>query len=174
LASDAELVTAACAGDREAFGQLVRRYERAVRATALGVLGNYHAADDAAQETFVAAYEKLGQLRRASAFGGWLMKTARRKAIQHARRGPKAVSLDGLDPPAPSADGRLDEPSQRVLTAVMKLGGSERLVVMLRYFDGRTVRDIAVTTGQSIGTVTKQLSRAHRRLRDRLEGWKND
>ncbi len=55
MASDAELVTAARDGDREAFGELVRRYERAVRATALGVLGNYHAADDAAQEAFVAA-----------------------------------------------------------------------------------------------------------------------
>ena len=174
MASDAELVTAARNGDREAFGELVRRYERAVRATALGVLGNYHAADDAAQETFVAAYEKLGQLRRASAFGGWLMKTARRKAIQHARRGPKVASLDGLDPPAPTSDGRLDGPSQRVLAAVMRLGESERLVVMLRYFDGRAVRDVAAITGRSVGTVTKQLSRAHRRLRDRLEGWEND
>ena len=174
MESDAELVIAAREGNREAFGRLLRRYEGAVRATALQVLGDYHAADDAAQEAFLIAYRKLGQLRKASAFGGWVVKTARREALRHARRGSKALSLDGLDPPAPPSEARLDEPSQHVLSAVMKLAEGERLVVMLRYFDGHAVKDIATITGRSVGTVTKQLSRAHGRLRDRLEGWNHD
>jgi len=71
--------------------------------------------------------------------------------------------------PAETTDGCLDEEKQRLLAAVLKLPESEKQVVMLRYFSGRTASQVAKALGRSVGTVTKQLSRAHNRLRNILE-----
>lgn len=66
-------------------------------------------------------------------------------------------------------NGQLDEEKQRLLAAVVKLPRSEKQVVMLRYLGDKSVKDVADIVGRSVGTVTKQLSRAHKRLRTMLE-----
>lgn len=170
MRSDAELVRAARGGDRGAFGELVTRYRRAACAAAAQVLGDPHAAQDAAQEAFVSAYRKLAGLRRASAFGRWVVKIARREATDMARRRRPAASLElRPDPPDPRDDGRLDETSRLLLSAVMALPAHQRTAVMLRHFEGCDLRAIAEITGRSVGTVSKQLTRAHGRLREMLE-----
>ena len=170
MQSDAELVGTVLAGDREAFAALVHRYRQPACAAAAQVLKDRHAAQDAAQEAFVTAYRKLGTLRRASAFGPWVVKMARRQAIDMARQRRATVPLESQDdPPDERNDGRLDETSQRLLSAVMSLPRQERVAVMLRYFDGCTSGAIAEITGRSEGTVRKQLSRARERLRKRLK-----
>jgi RNA polymerase sigma factor (sigma-70 family) len=167
---DAELVNVVLSGDKQAFGVLVKRYERPVRAVALDVLGDYHLATDASQDAFVTAYENLPRLRKPVAFGPWLMKITRRCALDFVRRMQKeaprepAVAASIVNP-----NGQLDEEKQLLLTAVMKLPESERQVIMLRYFSGHSVKEVADILGRSVGTVTKQLSRAHKRLRNILE-----
>lgn len=171
MRSDAELVGAVLAGDREAFADLVRRYERAARAVAVDVVGDHHAAQDAAQEAFIAAYEKLGSLRDGAVFGSWMLKIVRNHALNWVRRRSRQPALELLrDPPACGQDGRLEQASQRLLAAVTRLPEHERVVVMLRYFDGHGVRAIAEMTGRPVGTVTTQLSRARDRLRGQLTG----
>src|SRR5437762_10991774 len=83
-----ELVNAVRAGEKSAFGLLVRLYERAAVITAHQVLRDYHQAQDAAQEGFVTAYTKLNQLSAAAAFGPWLLKIVHRRAclMQRSRR----------------------------------------------------------------------------------------
>jgi len=170
LRTDAELVNATLNGERQAFAVLVKRYERPVRAAAMDVLGDRTAVHDATQEAFVRAYENLPGLRKASAFGPWLMKITRRCALSMTRQRPRETALDPADAfPSESTDGRLDEEKQSLLAGVLKLPESEKQVVMLRYFSGHSVRDVAAMLGRSVGTVTKQLSRAHKRLRDILE-----
>ena len=170
MRSDAELVEAALQGEREAFGVLVHRYRRAACAAATDVLGDPHAAQDAAQDAFVAAYEKLGALRTGSAFGPWVVRIARRRALDMVRRQRPAVSLERTgDPPDCRGNGQLDEPSRLVLAAVMALPPHERRAVMLRYFEGLAVEEIARIAGRSVGTVSKQLTRARERLRKRLK-----
>lgn len=170
MRSDAELVKAALDGDRGAFAELVGRYRRTACAAATQVLGDPHGAQDAAQEAFLSAYQKLASLRRPSAFGPWLVKIARRRATDMARRPRPVLSLASqADPPDPRNDGRLGETSKLLLSAVMSLPPNERTAVMLRYFDGCDLRAIAEMTGRSIGTVSKQLTRAHERLRELLE-----
>ena len=183
MQSDAELVNATLNGNKNAFAVLVKRYERPIRAVALDVLGDYHSATDVSQDAFVRAYERLAGLRKPEAFGPWLMKITRRCALDSARRlvsakrfteagRPKETRLEirlrrtaAIENP----NGRLDEDKQRLLAAVVKLPGSEKQVVMLRYFGDNSVNDVANLLGRSVGTVTKQLSRAHRRLRRILE-----
>ena len=170
MKSDAELVGLVLGGEREVFAMLVERYERPVRAIALRVVGDREGADDAAQEAFVRAYEHLDGLRKPAAFGCWLMRIARRCAVDFERQRPREMHLDAAAAcSAASGNGQLDERKQVLLAAVMRLPRAERQVVMLRYFSGHKVREVAEIAGRSVGTVTKQLSRAHRRLRTMLK-----
>lgn len=164
--TDAELVKTVLDGEKQAFAVLVKRYERSVRAVALDVLGDHHSAADVSQDAFVRAYGQLSALRKAQAFGPWLLKIAHRCALDSARRRPREIRLKTVIATSiENPNGRLDEEKQRLLAAVMKLPRAERQVVMLRYFGENGVRDVARITSRSVGTVTKQLSRAHKRLR---------
>ena len=170
MRSNAELVTAVLEGDRPRFADLVRRHERMVVAAAWQMLGDYHAAQDAAQEAFVAAYRKLGTLRDRSRFGPWMLAIVRRTALRIVRRRrPATESLETAgDPPCPADADPLDEELQRLLEAISQLPDHERVVVILRYLDGHSVSSIAQMTGRPLGTVTKQLSRAVARLKASL------
>ena len=174
MQSDAELVKAVLGGNRQAFGVLVKRYERPVRAVALGVLDDYHLASDVAQDAFVAAYENLPGLRKPAAFGPWLMKITRRCALDWARRRRDEAPLESVVPPTVrNPSYQLDEERQWLLGVVIKLPKGERQVIMLRYFSGRSVKEVADILGRSVGTVTKQLSRAHKHLRNIFERSQN-
>ena len=169
--TDRELVRATLSGEREAFGQLVERYERGVCAVIVHIIRDVHMAQDLTQEAFVRAYQNLASLRRPAAFEGWLFQIARRRALAWRQQRPamQAVPVhDGLSA-AQQSNGRLDERSEQLLTAVLALPHQEQRVVMLRYFKGHTVRDIATLLDRPVGTVTKQLSRARARLRKQLE-----
>jgi len=173
--TDAELVKAILNGKKYLFTELVKRYERPVRAVALDVLGDYHSATDVSQDAFVKAYEQLAKLRKPEAFGPWLMKITRRCALDSVRRKPKETRLETkITAAIENPNGRLDEDKQRLLAAVVKLPVAEKQVVMLRYFGGNSVDDVAKILGRSTGTVTKQLSRARIRLRKIIERSEND
>jgi RNA polymerase sigma-70 factor, ECF subfamily len=164
---DAALVKAVKSGRQEAYADLVARYERPVKAAALRVLGNYHDAQDAAQEAFVTAYRRLGELRDEAAFGAWLLVIARREALRLAQR-PRPSALTPADAATESGD-RIDEVSERLLAAMDRLPEAERLVVYLVYFGGQSVAEASQATGRPVGTVTKQLSRGRQRLREMIE-----
>ncbi len=86
------------------------------------------------------------------------------------RRKPKITEGSlSEDMPLEQSNGRLSEASEQLLESVMTLPSQERRVVLLRYFEGHPVRDIAKMIGRPTGTVTKQLSRAHARLRRQME-----
>jgi RNA polymerase sigma-70 factor (ECF subfamily) len=92
--TDAELVKIVVNGEKHAFAELVRRYERPVRGIALDILGDYHSAADVSQDAFVRAYERLAGLRKPESFGPWLMKITRRCALDSVRRKPKEARLE--------------------------------------------------------------------------------
>ncbi|MFO0957255.1 MAG: sigma-70 family RNA polymerase sigma factor [Isosphaeraceae bacterium] len=176
MQADADTVRDVLRGDREAFADLVARHERAVWATCWRVLRDDHAASDASQEAFLQAFRRLGGLRQPERFGVWLLQIARREAIRLARIRAQAPDrpLDGGDsdrtgtPEGPATAVPAD--SKELLEAVARLPEHERLVVSLRYLEGRTVAEIASALGRPVGTVTKQLSRAIERLRIRTKG----
>ena len=168
--SDAELVQETLAGNKQAFALLVRRHERSVRATATYVVKSTHAADDIAQEAFVRTWQQLPKLRNPNVFGPWLMTITRRCALESVRRKQVVNYTDNLDHlAAHERNGQLDEKKQHLLESIQKLPKAERQVIMLRYFGRHSVKDLAAIAGRSVGTVTKQLSRAHKRLKKRLQ-----
>ena len=165
MPSTAELVNAARAGDKSAFGQLVRLYERAAILTAYAQLHDYHAAQDAAQDAFLNAYTNLNQLREAAAFGPWLLQLVRRRAtlVQKTLRPEPFDAEPGLTAAGGSPDWL--QRYEEVVQQLAKLPEHERTVMVLRYVDGRSVQEIAETLGKPADTVRKQLSRAVERLR---------
>jgi RNA polymerase sigma-70 factor (ECF subfamily) len=168
--TDAELVRAVLDGEKQAFAVLVKRYEKPVLAAALNVVGDRHSAADVSQDAFVNAYEHLAGLRRPEAFGPWLMKITRRRAFHLAHRKPNEIRLETrVAEQIEDCNGRLGEDKQKLLSAILRLREAEKQVVMLHYFSDNTVNDIARMLDRSVGTVTKQLSRARIHLRTVLE-----
>ena len=161
-----ELVTLASKGDRASFAELVGRHERLVLGMAWETLGDWHAAQDVAQDAFLLAFRCLPTLRNPGAFGPWVVRIAARLAVRQVARRPTERPLDDeirTDPP-----DFLDDELQRVLAAVSRLPEGERSAVLLRYVEGHDVSSVARLSGRPLGTVTKQLSRAIRRLRQML------
>ena len=169
MRTDGDLVKDVLAGRRDAYAELVRRYERSLLAQAATVLGDLAAAQDATQEAFLAAFRKLRSLRNPDRFGGWITRIARRKAMRMARRDRKVGRLPDEMELADGTDrGRMDGLTEHVLEALERLPATQRRVVLLKYFAGHSADDIARITGQRVGTVYSQLSRAMARLRERL------
>jgi RNA polymerase sigma factor (sigma-70 family) len=168
--SDSQLVAGVLAGERAVFADLVRRHERSVRAVAFAVLGEHEAARDTAQEAFLQAFQKLGSLRDAGAFGPWVRTIARNRASTHARRRVTCPSLEEVgDLPCVAVPPLDNELARLLVEAVAQLPEHEQAVVMLYYFGDHSVTAIARIVGRPVGTITMQLSRARQRLREWLK-----
>lgn len=158
----ASVVLAARRGDRGAFGELYRRFHRAVHGVVLSRVP-YGDAVDLVQETFATALERLPQLADAAAFPGWLMSIARNKAVDHIRGKKSVDELVDVAVPAP----RSAEVAE-ALSALRELPEAYRETLILRLVEGLTGPEIAEQTGLSAGSVRVNLHRGMKLLRERL------
>ncbi|HVS70896.1 MAG TPA: sigma-70 family RNA polymerase sigma factor [Phycisphaerae bacterium] len=163
---DARLVDAARRGNRDAFAALAARYEKSLLAVSLAITRSHPDARDAAQDALLLAYQRLRQLRDPTRFGPWLLKIARRSALRlrkHRRRENPSADLytTPARPDGPVAHSFSDD----LLAALDRLPAAQRHFILLRYLDGLSTPDIARLTATPLGSVTKQLSRAHEKLR---------
>jgi RNA polymerase sigma-70 factor (ECF subfamily) len=156
------VVLAARRGDRGAFGELYRRFHRAVHGVVLSRVP-YGDAADLVQETFAVALERLPQLADAAAFPGWLMSIARNKATDHLRAKKPTDELVDVPVPAP----RPAEVAE-ALRALRELPEAYRETLILRLVEGLTGPEIADQTGLSPGSVRVNLHRGMKLLRERL------
>jgi RNA polymerase sigma-70 factor (ECF subfamily) len=175
---DAELLARARKGDERAFAALVERYEGAVAATVIGMLGRGDDADDVGQETFIRFHRALDRFRGESSLKTYLVHIAMNLSI-NALRGRKRsllrfVSRDDtqMDLPEPRTgpDGEVDvaELHELVRNAVARLGEKQRAVVVLRLFHEYSTRETADILGLPEGTVLSRLSRAMKELQTLL------
>jgi RNA polymerase sigma-70 factor (ECF subfamily) len=171
------LVERAKVGDREAYGELVVRFQSSVYAMALARVRDPLEAQELAQDVFVHAMKKLPQLRDPRCFAGWLRRITARMAINRlTRRGP----LFGADPEvldAVQAVGRTPDEQLEVGEAVGQMkAGLARLKALDRqtleafYIRGRSLKQMAREFEVPTGTIKRRLHVARQRLKEVLEG----
>jgi RNA polymerase sigma-70 factor (ECF subfamily) len=170
--SDGELVSATLAGQSEAFGLLVERYDRAVYNLALRTMRDVEEAKDATQEAFFKAFRSLRTFRPGSKFSTWIFsiayhaccdRLARRKRYSDAELPERADESPGPEQVAI----RLDE-AHRLRAAIDTLPEKYRVVVALYHLQGRQYEEIAKVLDLPMGTVKTHLFRAKELLRKRL------
>ena len=169
---DPDLVDVRAAqADRAAFATLYRRYLDRVYGYSFYLLGDHHDAEDATERTFLAALAAIDRYRdEGSTFRSWLFRIAHNQLANalRARSRRRTESLDGVPEPAagddPARQAGLADDARRLRAAVASLSEDRRQVVILRFVDGLTAREIGDVLGRSEGTVRVLQHRALREL----------
>ena len=162
---------ATLAEQHEAFGELVRLFQDMAYACAYAVLGDFRLAEDAAQEAFIAAWQKLDQLRQPEAFPGWFRRIVLTECNRLTRgKRLRATPLDdGISVPSADADPQTfierDELIGVVSAAINELPENERMVVVLFYVEECSQSDISAFLEVPTTTVAKRLYSARIRLK---------
>ena len=161
-ASDAELVEASRRGERAAFGELVERYQRIVCAVGYSATSDRSLGEDVAQDTFVAAFHQLDQLRDVSRLREWLCGIARNLARKARRVREREDEIDETQPDL--AGTPFDEASERerdtvVAAALQRVPETYREALVLYYVEQRSVAAVASALGISVDAVHQRLSR---------------
>ena len=170
----ARLVRHAQAGDGAAYDGIVRQFQDRAVGYAYSVLGDWHGAEDAAQDAFLQAFRDLPMLRDAAAFPAWL----RRLVFKHCdrmtrKRQVPTLPLDAAREVAgaESDPARAAEEAERraqVWDAIQTLPEHERTPVILFYIGGHSQEETGAFLGIPVSTVKKRLERARRRLKVRM------
>jgi RNA polymerase sigma-70 factor (ECF subfamily) len=163
LNSETQLVEAAQNGHLESFGVLYERYHSAMVALAYSVLGDRDLADDAAQETFAIACQKLGTLRHSDKFAVWLASICRNTARNILRSKGKAVALTARRSCAEDFEMG-SERRDAIRQAVWNLRSAERELIVLRYYNGFSQAQISSVLDISPQAVNGRLVRAKRKI----------
>ena len=180
--TDEQLVELAISRDPEAFGEIVKRWERKIFALCFGMLGREDEARDAAQETFVAAYRNLARFRGEAKVSSWLHRIAVNQCLTVKRR-VKTRAEEYFDDgtgeegnvfvaPAHRSPARATEQIERltiVRQAVNSLPVDLRQVVVMKEFEEMTFQEISNTLELPLSTVKSRLYTALRQLKMKLE-----
>jgi RNA polymerase sigma-70 factor, ECF subfamily len=164
--------------DPAAFAVLYRRYLDPVYSYAFYQLGDHHDAEDATARTFLAALRAMGSFKdEGASFRAWLFRIARNTiANAHRTRSRRRTEpMEGIpnEPPAPDADpaglALRAEEARRIRAAVAALPDDRRQVVLLRFADGLSAREIGTVLDRSEGAVRVLLHRALKDLAGQLD-----
>ena len=180
--TDEQMVERALSGDPEAFGEIVRRWERRIFALAFGMLGREEDARDATQETFLAAFRNLRGFRGEAKVSSWLHRIAVNQCITRQRR-TKVRSETALEDEAeknaavfalpadvsPARKAEAREQSVVVRRAVCALPPDLRQIVVMKEFEELTFQEISEALDVPLSTVKSRLYTALRQLQMRLQ-----
>jgi RNA polymerase sigma-70 factor (ECF subfamily) len=178
------LVSGAKLGDGAAFTQLVNRYERKIFRLAKHITQNEEDAEDVLQDTFLKAYEHVGEFQEQSKFYTWLVRIAVNEALMKLRK-RKTGKIFSLDETVDTGEEMVareiavweDNPEQRygqeelraiLQQAIDSLSPLFRTVFVLRDIDELSTEETASALGISVPAVKSRLLRARLQLRDKL------
>jgi len=175
-ATASELVVAAQAGNRDAFAELVERFQGSVFHTALRKTGDVADAQELVQDVFVQALRKIGQLREPEAFGGWLRSITSRLAINRAVRGRTAQPMENdvleancLEDDTPPVVALRHERVRHVRAGLRRLKAMDRNTLVAFYVEGQSLAEMSTKFASPIGTIKRRLHTARKRLAAELE-----
>ncbi len=180
--TDEELVQLAVSDDPEAFGEIVKRWERKIFALCYGMLNREDEAKDAAQETFIAAFKNLARFRGDAKVSSWLHRIAVNQCLTRKRR-EKTRSESYIDDsdstgekffkaPSRLTPARLTEKDERinaVRLAVSALPPDLKQIVVMKEFEEMTFQEISDAMEIPLSTVKSRLYTALKQLRMKLQ-----
>ena len=177
MENDVQLIHRILSGDEAAFSALVRKYQKSVHALAWRKIGDFHIAEEIAQDAFLQAYKNLARLRHPNQFAGWLYVIASNLCKRwHQSNKPAMQSLDDTSVAAVEGFSYRRYVSEQRETEAMEhrheivkelletLPESERTVVTLYYLGEMTAKEIGNFLGVSVNTIKSRLRRARERL----------
>ena len=178
LADDRSLVERAARGDRDAFGELVRRHQDRAFNLAYQVLRNREDALDVAQEAFVKAFASLPGFKAEASFTTWLHRIVVNLAIDGLRRRRRSEGTEYDDrravaedaaveheaPGGPAAELEMKQVRSLLARGIASLPPAQRAVIVLREIEGMSYEAIAQAVGCSLGTVMSRLFYGRRKL----------
>lgn len=172
-----DLVARACAGDDDAYAQLVREHQEVAFRTAFLITASAAEAEDAAQDAFVKAHAALGRFRRGEPLRPWLLtivanearnrraSAGRRQRLLHRVDAELGVEGRHATPPSPESALLSAERHASLLAALEGLSRADRDVIACRHLLDLSERETATVLRCRPGTVKSRLSRALARLR---------
>ena len=176
---DRRLIEGTLAGEREAFGALVLRYQDRLYSSLLHVTSSAEEACDVAQDAFIQAFVKLSTFQGNSGFFTWLYRIAFNLSVSRRRREKATLSMDYCreatgDEPAtreigPDRKCEQREQASQVRAALATLSEEHRRVLVLRDFDDCSYEEIAEILEIPVGTVRSRIHRARLEMKQRLQ-----
>ncbi len=173
-----ELMARLAKGDMAALGDIVSRHQDKVLSLSYRVLGDWHRAEDVAQEVFLRVYRAASRYEPKAKFTTWLYRIVVNLCFDEQRKRAKAaVSLENADsqilvePDHSAAEKK--ELAELVRTTVNGLPERQRLAVILHRYDGLSHGEISEVTGWTKSAVESLLVRAYANLRGKLEKMRN-
>ncbi len=176
--SDAELVARSLNGDREAFSQIVARYQTLICSLAYSAMGNLGQTEDLAQETFITAWRHLGHLREPAKLRAWLCGIVRnrvRKSLHQEGREPVHIAEPLEEVPESASQEAL--PSEQTISkeeeailwrSLEKIPDIYREPLILFYREHKSIEHVAVELDLSEDAVKQRLSRGRKLLHDEV------
>jgi RNA polymerase sigma-70 factor (ECF subfamily) len=173
---DLDLVQDVRNGNRQAFTELMRRYQQRVYWVARRIVGSHDEADDVAQETFVKAFVALGDFRGDSSFFTWLYRIAvnislntvrRRQLVTYVR---ESELIQRFLPASEQPDAQLEqrETESALDRAVARLPEKQKAVFVMRYFEELTYEEISQVLKTSVGGLKANYFHAVHKVRESL------
>lgn len=174
-----ELVVKASKGDKDAFSDLYYSCYRDLYKFALYTIGDSELAADAVSDAFVEIWRGIGKLRDADSFASWafrILSVRCKKEISDVIKRRAIYNFDDLiETPSEGSENIVEDISESasLASALSKLEGEERMIVVLSVLHGYTNREIAEMIGKPQGTVSSKLHRTFAKLREMLGGENN-
>jgi RNA polymerase sigma-70 factor (ECF subfamily) len=187
-ADESRLAALARNGDRKAFAEIVKRYEKKIMKLGFRMLNQRQEAEDVAQETFLKVYNNLNRYDMTLKFSTWIYRIATNLCIDHLRRRKEQVSLDAFSADSANESSNrelqakiadkwstpenqviLSELQDQVQKAVQQLPDKYRLAIVLRYMQELSLQEISEILDIPLSTVKTRIHRGREVLRKKLE-----
>lgn len=177
---DAErfLLHKAAQGDTRAFGEIIKKYQHLVYATAVQITRNPASAQDISQDTFISAFKELKNLRSGDSFAPWLRSITRNRALSWRKEQGRITLLEdagaikeSLKPSQVEIeDERIETETFRegVQDILSSLSDALRFPILLCYLNGISTAEAAHFLGIKEGTLRKRLHEGKKKLQDRI------
>ncbi|MDZ7361733.1 MAG: sigma-70 family RNA polymerase sigma factor [candidate division KSB1 bacterium] len=175
IAEDRTWIEATLRGEKDAFAQLVAKYQKPLYAALRRLVRRHDDTDDLLQEAFVRAYQHLKDFDHSRPFYPWLHRIAVNLAITFIQRRKRQSNFSGLNvdeifPTAPVTDHPDEKAEQSEMLAALekaieRLPAEQRVVLLLRTREDMSYQELSEHLGIEIGTVMSRLARAREKLR---------